>query len=81
MGVDRRRLGPDQVRIVALATSTLVTAGPRPADGAGFAEELRFAPDGTSVARTLSISDTRDKAPHRIAVFGSTGRARVYEGW
>lgn len=72
---------PPNVRIVAMATVTLVTSTGTPADGDGLAEEIRFAPDGTSVARTLWVSDRRDKSPFRIALFGSTGRARVYEGW
>lgn len=76
-----RATAPSAVRIVALATTTQVAAGSQPVDGAGFNEELRFAPDGASVPRTLWISDKRNKTPQRIAVFGATGRARVYEGW
>jgi prepilin-type N-terminal cleavage/methylation domain-containing protein len=76
-----RATAPAGVRIVALSTSTQVAPGSQPADGTGFSEELRFAPDGASVPRTLWISDARDKVPQRIAVFGATGRARVYEGW
>lgn len=72
---------PSNVRIVAMATTTLVTSIGAPADGDGLTEEIRFAPDGSSVARTLWISDRRDRAPFRIALFGSSGRARVYEGW
>lgn len=72
---------PTNVRVVALTTSTVVASGSAPTNGSGFAEELRFAPDGSSVPRTLWVSDPRDRSPHRIAVFGSTGRARVYEGW
>lgn len=72
---------PSAVRIVALTTSTVVTSGAAPAEGSGFTEELRFAPDGSSLARTLWVSDPNDRSPYRIAVFGSTGRARVYEGW
>ena len=49
--------------------------------GCGMTEEILFAPDGTSVGRTVWVSDIKDKAPFRIALFASTGRARVYEGW
>lgn len=72
---------PAGVRVVAMATATLVNPGAAPTDGDGFAEELRFAPDGSSVARTVWVSDLQDRSPMRVAVFGSTGRARVYEGW
>lgn len=73
---------PANIRIVALTTSTLTTAQAQPTEGAGLAtEEFRFAPDGSSVGRTLWISDRRNKSPYRIALFGSTGRARVFTGW
>ena len=72
---------PSHVRIVALATATHVNSIGKPAEGSGMTDEFRFAPDGSSVGRTLWISDSKDRAPFRIALFGSTGRARVYEGW
>ena len=72
---------PSHVRIVALATATYVNSIGQPAEGSGMTDEFRFAPDGSSVGRTLWISESKDRAPFRIAVFGSTGRARVYEGW
>ena len=72
---------PNNVRIVAMATQTHVTSIGQPAEASGFTEEVRFAPDGSSVGRTLWVSDSKDRSPFRIALFGSTGRARVYEGW
>jgi prepilin-type N-terminal cleavage/methylation domain-containing protein len=72
---------PKNVRIVAVATSTIVTSSGPPVEGSGMTEEILFAPDGSSVGRTLWISDTKDHAPYRIALFASTGRARVFEGW
>jgi prepilin-type N-terminal cleavage/methylation domain-containing protein len=73
---------PSNIRIVAMATSTLTATQSQPVEGANLAtEEFRFAPDGSSVGRTLWISDRRNKSPYRIALFGSTGRARVFTGW
>lgn len=72
---------PNNVRIVAIATQTHVTSVGQPAEASGLTEEFRFAPDGSSVGRTLWVSDSKDRSPFRIALFGSTGRARVYEGW
>jgi prepilin-type N-terminal cleavage/methylation domain-containing protein len=73
---------PNNVRIVALATQTYTTSIGQPSEGQGLAtEEFRFAPDGSSVGRTLWIADSKDRSPWRIALFGSTGRARVFEGW
>lgn len=76
-----RITAPRTARIVALATTTAVADGAARTDGDGFAEELRFAPDGSSVARTLWVSDRKDHAVYRVAVYGSTGRARLLEGW
>lgn len=72
---------PTHVRIVAMATQTYTTSIGQPAEGSGLTEEFRFAPDGSSVGRTLWIADSKDRSPFRIALFGSTGRARVFEGW
>lgn len=72
---------PNNIRIVAVDTSTHVSSIGQPVEGSGMTEEILFAPDGTSVGRTLWVSDIKDKAPFRIALFASTGRARVYEGW
>ncbi len=72
---------PAAVRIVAMANTTLLAPTTEPAAGSGLAGEIVFAPDGTSVARTLWVSDRQDYAPYRIALFGATGHARVYEGW
>lgn len=76
-----RVTSPNNVRIVAVATQTYVTSIGQPAEGSGLTEEFRFAPDGSSIGRTLWISDSKDRSPYRIALFGSTGRARVYSGW
>jgi Tfp pilus assembly protein FimT len=72
---------PAPVRIVAVATSTVVNAGGPRNEGEGFTEEFLFAPDGSSVPRTLWVSDRKDRAVYRVAVYGATGRARVFEGW
>jgi len=76
-----RVTAPSNVRIVAMAAPTYVSSGGQPAEASGLTEEFRFAPDGSSVGRTLWISDSKDRSPFRIALFGSTGRARVFEGW
>lgn len=72
---------PTIVRFVAVAPTTAAADGPARVDGDGFAEELRFAPDGSSVGRTVWVSDRKHRAIYRVAVYGATGRARVFEGW
>jgi prepilin-type N-terminal cleavage/methylation domain-containing protein len=72
---------PSQVQIVALATTTAIDPGAARADGDGFDQELRFAPDGSSISRTVWVSDRRRRAVYRVAIYGATGQARVFEGW
>ncbi len=72
---------PTQVQIVAVATTTAINPGAARADGDGFDQEIRFAPDGSSSSRTVWLSDRRRASVYRVAVYGATGQARVYEGW
>lgn len=72
---------PGSVRVVAIEPTTVTTdQGPR-AVGTGFELELRFGPDGSSLGRTLWISDRRGRSVFRIAVYRATGHARVVAGW
>jgi len=73
---------PNRTRIVAMATVTdIQDGGTDPDDGDGFDEVLLFAPDGSSVARTLYLSDPYDRAHYRVVVYRATGTARVFDGW
>ena len=72
---------PRTVRVVAMASSTILAGGAAPADGDGLTEEILFSPDGSSVPRTVWVSDRKDRAPFRLALFAATGHIRVYEGW
>lgn len=72
---------PSQVEIVAVATTTAINPGAVRAVGDGFEQEIRFAPDGSSIGRTVWVSDRRRSAVYRVAIYGATGQARVFEGW
>ncbi len=78
-GVSKRR----DARISVIAAGTSL-GGPRPA-GLGPADTVIFYPDGTArlqstpsrLGATLYLQDTHGRHPYRVAIFGSTGFARV----
>jgi prepilin-type N-terminal cleavage/methylation domain-containing protein len=73
---------PRRILIDSLLGSTQVDpTGDSPGTGNGYDLEILFAPDGTSTARTIYISDVRGRSRARVAIFGATGMARAYSGW
>jgi len=73
---------PRRILIDSVLDGTQVDpTGDSPGAGEGFDLEILFAPDGTSSARTIYISDVRGRSTARVAIFGATGLARAYPGW
>lgn len=73
---------PHRILFDSILDGTQVDAtGDSPGTGEGFDLEILFAPDGTSSARTIYISDVRGRSTARVAIFGATGLARAYPGW
>ena len=72
---------PHDALVYAASSTTAIAGGASPDPGDALPFEIRFAPDGTATAATVFIADRRGRSPIRIAVFASTGYARVYEGW
>ena len=73
---------PHRIMFDSILDGTQVDAtGDSPGTGEGFDLEILFAPDGTSSARTIYISDVRGRSKARVAIFGATGLARAYPGW
>lgn len=70
------------VRLTAIAAASAVEAGGTvPAAGTGLATGVVFAPDGSSVARTLYLQTRNARQPTRVIVFEATGSVLVRGGW
>lgn len=72
-----RRIVVESLLDAAQADGTGESAGA----GNGFEHTVEFAPDGTSVGRTIFLTDVRNVSKARVVVFGATGMARAYGGW
>ena len=71
-----------RVRIVSIgSTSAINGTGASAAPGTGLATGVTFAPDGSSVARTIYLSDTRGLSQSRLVVFATTGGVLSRNGW
>ena len=72
---------PKRAKIVSTNLTTDVTPlGAAPTGWAGAV--ISISPDGSALSGgTIYISDSRDRSPHRVALFAATGYARVYAGW
>lgn len=75
-------VAPHRILIDSVFAGTQVDpTGDSPGSGEGFDLEIKFAPDGTSTARTIYITDVRGRSKARVAIFAATGLARAYSGW
>lgn len=73
---------PAGVIIHAVSDKTHVAADDGvPAAGDGFDLTIDFAPDGAGTARTIFVGDDDGERQLRIAVWGTTAAAFVYEYW
>ena len=73
---------PPAVQVVAIGpTSAYDPTGAAPAAGTGLASGVTFAPDGSSVARTVYVSDTQGQGTERVVVFPTTGVVLTRQGW
>jgi prepilin-type N-terminal cleavage/methylation domain-containing protein len=52
-----------------------------PAPGDGLKATVDFKPDGSAEAITIFITDERDHTRVRLAIYGVTGTARLFEDW
>jgi len=73
---------PSVVQVVAIGpTSAYDSTGAAPAAGTGLASGITFAPDGSSVARTVYVSDLQGQGNERVVVFPTTGVVLTRQGW
>lgn len=62
-------------------TSAIDPTGSSATAGMGLTAGVEFAPDGSSQARTLYLSDSQGRSPVRIVVFATTGSILTRDGW
>jgi prepilin-type N-terminal cleavage/methylation domain-containing protein len=80
--LDRALTIPSNVQLVAIgSTSAIDPLGAAPSVGTGFTDGVTFAPDGSSVSRTIYFSDARGQSPTRVVVFATTGTTLTRSGW
>lgn len=73
---------PRQVTVHSIATTANIDSGEGvPAEGEGLDEVLLFAPDGSSAARTLYLTDTQNRNVARVIVYRVTGTATARSSW
>ncbi|HTJ45775.1 MAG TPA: prepilin-type N-terminal cleavage/methylation domain-containing protein [Kofleriaceae bacterium] len=73
---------PSNVQVVAIgSTSAIDPLGASPPSGTGLSTGVTFAPDGSSVARTVYLADRRGQSPTRVVVFATTGSIMTRSGW
>ncbi len=73
---------PRSVEISSIATTANVEAGEGiPAEGEGLTEVLLFAPDGSSVPRTLYLSSRDQRSIARVIIYRVTGSAYARGAW
>jgi len=73
---------PSIVRVVSIsATSAIDPTGTSAPAGTGLASGVTFAPDGSSGAHTIYLSDDQGRLHVRLVVFGATGTVLARQGW
>ena len=73
---------PSNIEIVATSDRVHLDANDEvPAEGEGIGEAVDFSPDGSAKAITVFIGDTARRKLGRVAFYGATGSARVFEAW
>ena len=80
--LDRAISVPSNVQLVAIgSTSAIDPLGGAPSAGTGFTSGITFAPDGSSVPRTIYFDNVRGTSPTRVVVFATTGTVLTRSGW
>src|SRR5689334_3748804 len=72
---------PKQVHLASIHTTADAAGGVLVTDGDGLDEALAFAPDGSSVPRTVYLTTNPAKSWVRVVVYRATGTAYVKEAW
>lgn len=75
---------PSPANLRVASTSDRVHLKPNdgvPANGEGIGATVDFSPDGSAEAITIFITDPGGRQQSRVAFYGATGTARVFEGW
>lgn len=73
---------PVGIEVHSIAETANVVAGDGlPGEGDGLDLALGFAPDGSSVARTVYLQNTNGRNGYRIVVYRATGTAYVKDTW
>jgi len=72
---------PKVVAVEQINTTADINTGNAVTSGNGLTNYLMFAPDGSSVARTVYLDTFDGHSPERIVVYRATGTAYVKDGW
>jgi len=72
---------PGRFTVASIHDSADANGGEDVIEGAGVDEYLMFAPDGSSVPRTIYLSSTQPFTYVRVVVYRATGTAYVKENW
>ena len=73
---------PSVAKIVSIGqTASINATGAAAPAGTGLAAGVTFAPDGSSVARTIYLQDDQGHNPERLIVFATTGTVLRRQGW
>jgi prepilin-type N-terminal cleavage/methylation domain-containing protein len=72
----------NRVKLISIGSTSAINAtGSAPSAGTGLTTGVAFAPDGSSVARTIYLNDSRNRTPMRMVVFATTGSVLTRDGW
>jgi Tfp pilus assembly protein FimT len=72
---------PKVVSVEQINTTADINTGNSVTPGHGMTNYLMFAPDGSSVARTVYLDTFDGHSPERIVIYRATGTAYVKDGW
>lgn len=75
-------IAPSSIRIASTSNRVHLQPGDQvPGNGAGIGATIEFSPDGSARAITVFVTDAGARQRARVAFYGATGTARVFEGW
>jgi Tfp pilus assembly protein FimT len=78
--VERTEL-PRVVHVASITQTSDVSTGNAVSDGDGIDDYLLFAPDGSSAARTVYLSEANGGAATRVVFYSATGTGYAKDGW
>src|SRR5262249_41265278 len=72
---------PKVVAVEQINTTADINTGNAVSPGTGLDNYIMFAPDGSSVARTVYLETFDGHSPERVVIYRATGTAYVKDGW